>query len=118
MIKVRLSFKPVILLIFLSFFCSQELKKVKEASTEVRMDKAPIKKEIPLIVFFGDSLTAGYGLEIDEAPPALIAKKIRTSYKKYNYEVINAGRSGDTTAGGLERIDWVLQKIEKSVILS
>ena len=60
------------------------------------------------ILFLGDSLTAGLGVEQAEAFPALIQEKIRAN--NLPFEVINAGISGDTTAGGLARLDWVLQK--------
>ncbi|MFA6961087.1 MAG: arylesterase [Opitutaceae bacterium] len=61
------------------------------------------------ILFFGDSLSAGYGLDdaSTQAFPALIQKKITAA--GINYRVINAGLSGETTAGGLRRIDWVLR---------
>ncbi|TDU70919.1 acyl-CoA thioesterase-1 [Prosthecobacter fusiformis] len=58
------------------------------------------------IVILGDSITAGYGLERDEAYPALLQKK--ADAEGLAYEVVNAGVSGDTTAGGLRRIDWAL----------
>jgi acyl-CoA thioesterase I len=60
------------------------------------------------ILFLGDSLTAGLGVAEEQAYPALIEEKIRE--KNLPFEVINAGISGDTTAGGLARLDWVLQK--------
>ena len=60
------------------------------------------------ILFLGDSLTAGLGVEESQAFPALIQEKIRAA--NLPYEVINAGLSGDTTAGGLSRLDWILQK--------
>ncbi|HXA08521.1 MAG TPA: arylesterase [Chthoniobacterales bacterium] len=60
------------------------------------------------ILFLGDSLTAGLGVEQGQAFPALIQEKIRE--KNLPFDVINAGISGDTTAGGLARLDWVLQK--------
>jgi acyl-CoA thioesterase-1 len=60
------------------------------------------------IVFLGNSLTAGYGLDISEAFPALIQAKIDSL--KLPYKVVNAGLSGETTAGGVGRIDWVLQQ--------
>lgn len=62
-------------------------------------------KAHPAIVFLGDSLTAGFGLETEEAYPALIQKKIEA--EKLPYRVVNAGISGDTTAGGVSRLDWV-----------
>ncbi|HEY7322179.1 MAG TPA: arylesterase [Candidatus Binatia bacterium] len=59
------------------------------------------------ILFLGDSITAGYGLEMEQAFPALIQKKIDA--KKWNFKVVNAGQSGDTSAGGLNRIEWLLK---------
>lgn len=58
------------------------------------------------IVVLGDSITAGYGLQREEAYPALLQKKVDEA--GLPYEVVNAGVSGDTTAGGLRRIDWAL----------
>jgi acyl-CoA thioesterase-1 len=58
----------------------------------------------PRIVFLGDSLTAGYGLDSSEAYPSLIAERLRAA--GLEFEVVNAGVSGDTSAGGLSRIDW------------
>lgn len=60
------------------------------------------------ILFFGDSLTAGMGLSIEEAFPAIIQGKIDSLGLSYN--VVNAGISGETTAGGKNRIDWVLNQ--------
>lgn len=59
------------------------------------------------IVFFGDSITAGYGIPIESAFPALIQKKAKDA--GMDYQVVNAGLSGETTAGGLNRIDWILK---------
>lgn len=80
-------------------------------SAELRRDKpaapaAPTVGAKPRIVFLGDSLTAGLGLSTDQSYPALIAKKLKD--RGYDYEVVNAGVSGDTSAGGLRRLDWSL----------
>lgn len=72
-------------------------------------------RSLPKIVAFGDSLTAGYGLSPDESYPALLQQKLRAD--EYEYEVVNAGVSGDTTAGGLRRIDWALDGDVRIVIL-
>jgi acyl-CoA thioesterase-1 len=61
----------------------------------------------PVIVVLGDSLTAGFGLTPDEAFPAVLEQKLRR--EGYHYRVVNAGVSGDTTAAGLRRVDWVLR---------
>lgn len=62
------------------------------------------------IVFFGDSLTAGYGLEDPtvEAYPALIGAKLEAEHLPWR--AVNAGVSGDTSAGGLRRVDWILRQ--------
>jgi acyl-CoA thioesterase I len=62
------------------------------------------------LVFFGDSLTAGYGLDDPghEAYPAVIARKIEAA--NLPWRVVNAGLSGETTAGGLRRVDWILRQ--------
>jgi len=62
----------------------------------------------PRVVCLGDSLTAGLGLSsTDQAYPALLEDRLKHS--GFDYEVINAGVSGDTSAGGLRRLDWSLQ---------
>lgn len=61
----------------------------------------------PVVLFFGTSLTAGAGLEPDQAFPALVEKKADSS--GLPIKVVNAGLSGETTAGAVRRIDWVLR---------
>jgi len=61
----------------------------------------------PAIVALGDSLTAGHGVAAHEAYPARLEALLRR--EGYRYRVVNAGVSGDTTAGGLRRVDWVLR---------
>jgi acyl-CoA thioesterase-1 len=61
---------------------------------------------LPKIVAFGDSLTAGYGLSPAESYPSLLQKMLDAD--GFKYEVVNAGVSGDTSAGGVQRIDWSL----------
>jgi len=59
------------------------------------------------IVFLGDSLTAGLGLPREHAVPSLIQERLRT--EGFRYDVVNAGVSGDTSAGGLSRLDWSIE---------
>lgn len=67
------------------------------------------------LLFFGDSLTAGYGVDPDEAYPALIQQRVDAA--GLPWRVVNAGLSGETTAGGLRRLDWILrQKVDIFVI--
>src|SRR5262245_39133002 len=70
---------------------------------------AQIFAEVPqkIILFLGDSITAGYGLESSQAYPALIQEKIDA--KNWSFRVVNAGQSGDTSAGGLNRMTWLLK---------
>jgi len=71
-------------------------------------EAAPSEKEEKVIVFFGNSLTAGYGLDPTEAFPALIQAKIDSL--GLEYEVVNAGLSGETTASGKNRVEWILKQ--------
>jgi acyl-CoA thioesterase-1 len=73
------------------------------------------RAEQPRIVAFGDSLTAGFGVPPEDSYPAQLQRKLDEA--GYQYRVINAGVSGDTTAGGLRRIDWVLKSRPAIVIL-
>jgi acyl-CoA thioesterase-1 len=76
---------------------------------------APAAAERVLVVL-GDSLTAGFGVAADEAYPARLQERLRR--EGYDYRVINAGVSGDTTAGGLRRVDWVLRTKPAIVIVA
>lgn len=62
----------------------------------------------PVLMILGDSLTSGYGIDPDEAYPALLQAKIDAA--GLPHRVVNAGLSGDTSAGGLRRIDWMLRQ--------
>ena len=70
----------------------------------------------PRVVILGDSLTAGLGLAPEQAYPALLQKRLDAAGLKY--EVVNAGVSGDTSAGGLRRIDWVLEGDVKILVVA
>ena len=67
------------------------------------------------VLFLGDSITAGLGIEPSQAFPSLIQKKIDAN--GWNFKVINAGQSGDTSAGGLSRIDWLLRNKADVLVL-
>jgi len=88
--------------------CSQS-----ESVTTPRVAAAPAAATVaaqvaarPRIIFLGDSLTAGYGLDLEQSVPSLIQKHLDA--EGYKYEVVNAGVSGDTSAGGLRRLEWSL----------
>ena len=89
-----------------------------EQQTNKRIEKKPpaqIVSDKPKIVAFGDSLTAGFGLAEKESYPYLLQEKLKAD--GYNYEVINAGVSGDTSLGGLERVDWVLEQENVKILI-
>lgn len=70
----------------------------------------------PLVVFLGDSLTAGLGLAEAQAYPALVGRELAS--KGTPIRVVNAGVSGDTSAGGLRRADWVLKQKPQILVLA
>lgn len=99
--------KLILLISIVLFGCTSqtENKKVqKSVETGSESKKVSAKKSI---VFFGDSITAGYQLDLSEAFPALIGDMIDSL--GLEYQVINAGLSGETTASGNSRVDWVLK---------
>jgi len=69
---------------------------------------APVTATGPLVVFLGDSLTAGLGLDQDQAYPAVVGERLVRAGDQVRVQ--NAGVSGDTTAGGLRRLDWLLRQ--------
>lgn len=75
----------------------------------------PVAAQRPKIVAFGDSLTAGFGLTENESYPYLLQQQLNAD--GYNYEVVNAGVSGDTSLGGAERIDWVLGQENVTILI-
>jgi acyl-CoA thioesterase-1 len=68
----------------------------------------PIASDAPVVLFLGTSLTAGFGLAPDQAYPALIQKRLDA--EGLRYRVVNAGVSGETSAGARRRIDWLLRQ--------
>ncbi|HEX9757318.1 MAG TPA: arylesterase [Nitrospiria bacterium] len=73
------------------------------------------EKKVRTLVAFGNSLTAGLGVESAQNYPSILQEKLNQS--GYSYRVVNAGVSGDTTSGGLRRVDWVLRNNPEIVIL-
>ncbi len=105
----RKSSIKLLFIILLSAACRND-KKSNDLSNQdtVKKKESSVRGDLKNIVFFGNSITAGYGVEQSEAFPALIQAKIDSL--KLPYKVINAGVSGETSAGGKSRIDWVLQQ--------
>ncbi|HSN09780.1 MAG TPA: arylesterase [Hanamia sp.] len=105
---LKKSFRLLLLLAFVS--CNNNnTKKATPQNQPVSKDttvSSPSEKKT--ILFFGNSLTAGYGVDPSEAYPALIQDKIDSL--GLDYKVVNAGVSGETTADGNSRIDWILKQ--------
>ena len=117
----------IILLVMVAGFIIQSCKSKQEDGQQVgnnveiqdqNVDSshtATKKTDAKYILFFGNSLTAGYGLDENESFPALIQQRLDSL--KLPYTAINAGLSGETTSGGKNRIDWVLkQKVDVFVL--
>jgi len=96
--------------IFIMISCGENAEKKSEEKSkeETQTETEAEVSEKNVILFFGNSLTAGMGLEASEAFPALIQNRLDSL--NYNYEVVNAGLSGETTASGKNRIEWVLKQ--------
>ncbi|SOD89737.1 arylesterase [Spirosoma fluviale] len=101
-----------LLLVLTVWGCGSSDTKTNDSATNASAQQAKAKSDVPAkkqtILFYGNSLTAGYGVEPSQAFPALIGKKIDSL--SLNYTVVNAGLSGETTAGGKSRIGWVLRQ--------
>jgi acyl-CoA thioesterase-1 len=101
--------KIIIFFVFsaLLFGCSGN-NATKEENQTSTSQEIEVEEDRPVVLFFGNSLTAGYGLDEEDAFPALIQDKIDSA--GLEYVVINGGLSGETTASGLNRLDWFLEE--------
>ena len=95
-----------IALCFLMASCNNE--KAADNAMKKAANNGAVTVKTKTIIFFGNSLTAGYGLSPSQAFPALIQKKIDSL--GLPYKVVNAGVSGETSSGGNSRIDWILRQ--------
>ena len=113
-------YKFVLIICALSFCACKDkqakvpkVEQVQKETTDLMKSSTNIAKKV--ILCFGNSLTAGYGLDEQEAWPNLLQKRLDSL--KFDYTVVNAGLSGETTSGGLNRIDWVLkQKVDVFIL--
>jgi acyl-CoA thioesterase I len=106
---------PVYLVLFAMFVVAACRGTAPKEAPPTPPASASPSKSLPKIVAFGDSLTAGFGLSESSSYPSLLQNKLTAD--GFDYEVINAGVSGDTSAGGVRRIDWALEGNVKVVIL-
>lgn len=87
---------------------AERISGAREASVPPPSPEAGEDDRRPALIAFGDSLTAGYGIEVDEAWPARLQELLDA--EGIGYRVVNAGVSGETTSGGLRRLPWVLDR--------
>jgi acyl-CoA thioesterase-1 len=99
---------PFILFIVLLAISCDQSPKPPAATPTTPSAQTPPPSTKKTILFFGNSLTAGYGVSLSEAFPALIGRRIDSLHLPYH--VVNAGLSGETTAGGKTRISWILKQ--------
>jgi acyl-CoA thioesterase-1 len=107
-----------VLFLILTSACAPA-ERAPEAAQTPAVTSAPAAATVasrPRIVALGDSLTAGLGLSPAEAYPALLQQRL--DREGLRYEVVNAGVSGDTSAGGLRRVDWALEGDVKVLIVA
>ncbi len=103
----RSLFSYFLIIAFATFFssCSQKADQKTEAAETGEITQAQAKQKT--ILFFGNSLTAGYGIDPEDAFAGLTQERLDSLGK--DFRVINGGLSGETTAGGLSRLDWFLE---------
>lgn len=111
--------KAIVSVAFLSlaiFFAACD-KSATGANNQPKKQTTPpvVDSGKPKIVAFGDSLSAGFGLAEKDSYPYLLQQKLNAD--GYDYEVVNAGVSGDTSTGGLERIDWSLEQENVQILV-
>ncbi|MDW3212227.1 MAG: arylesterase [Reichenbachiella sp.] len=94
--------------LYLLMACQPESQKEQSNTTSAEKSEAvKSEQQKKTILFFGNSITAGYQLDLSEAFPALIQERLDSL--GLNYRTVNAGLSGETTASGNSRVDWVLK---------
>jgi acyl-CoA thioesterase-1 len=107
--------------LLLTAACNRGSQTTQEAAPAPRPAPAPAASTTPndsghpKVVVLGDSLTAGYGLLELQAFPALLQEKLNID--GYQWEVVNAGISGDTSAAGLQRVDWALNQGDVRILI-
>ena len=111
----------IVAALFLAVGCSRQSEQphsspAPAAPVAPAAPAAPVAPTKPRVVFLGDSLTAGLGLATAQSYPSLVGQRLRQH--GYDYDVVNAGVSGDTSAGGLRRLDWSLDGDVRVLVLA
>ncbi len=118
-LRLMYGFKPFIFSVFFAASllsgCSESSVARSSGNTARPLVTPAATSTAPKIVAFGDSLTAGFGLAEPESYPYLLQQKLKA--EGYDYEVVNAGVSGETSLGGLERADWVLGQENVDILI-
>ena len=107
---------PLVFAIAVASCGGDQAKPARQGEPAAPAPSSPTAAAKPRIVFLGDSLTAGLGLATDKSYPSLIAKRLKD--RGLDYDVVNAGVSGDTSAGGLRRVDWSLDGDVRALIVA
>lgn len=103
------------LTVFLAACGASSAEQPANKAAERPLSTAQLNSGKPKIVAFGDSLTAGFGLSEKESYPYLLQQRLKAD--GLDYEVVNAGISGETSLGGLERVDWVLEQENARILI-
>jgi acyl-CoA thioesterase-1 len=111
-----MKFVVLFVLGILAIGCGRTEPAAPAAPPPAETPKAPLAQKAPRIVFLGDSLTAGLGLPAAQGYPSLIGKKLKE--QGMDFEIVNAGVSGDTSAGGVRRLDWSLEGDVKLLVVA
>ncbi len=114
-IRISLSFGSIVLVAMLAACGAAKHPAASNGTAAKPLITPQVSSARPKIIAFGDSLTAGFGLAEKESYPYLLQKHLEAD--GYDYEVINAGVSGDTSLGGLERADWVLGQENAKILI-
>lgn len=104
----KLTLHSILISIIVLTFGSCNDKKSEKANASQANEKKTVNKAKKSIVFFGNSITAGYGLSIEQSFPSRVQSKIDSL--QLNYTTTNAGLSGETTASGVNRVNWILKQ--------
>jgi len=109
--RVTIALLPALLL----SSCGHDAQPSRATTAHSSSPSTPTATEGPLVVFLGDSLAAGLHLDASDAFPAVLQRTL--TEQGVPFRLINAGVSGDTTAGGLRRVDWLLKQQPDWVVL-
>lgn len=115
LIRISLSVGSIFLIALAAACSAAKYERQANGSSAKPLVTPQSQAQRPKIIAFGDSLTAGFGLAEKESYPYLLQQKLKAD--GYDYEVVNAGVSGDTSLGGLERADWVLEQENAKVLI-